>query len=43
MKIAVATSDQTKRRSLRQSKGFAIYEWDGQDSNPLEFIEYIEY
>lgn len=39
MKIAVATSDQINADHFGRAKGFAIYQWDGDDP---EFIKYIE-
>ncbi|MCC7549917.1 MAG: dinitrogenase iron-molybdenum cofactor biosynthesis protein [Methanobacterium sp.] len=39
MKIAVATSDQINADHFGRTRGFAIYQWNGDDP---EFIEYIE-
>lgn len=39
MKIAVATSDKINADHFGRAKGFAIYQWDG---NEPEFIEYLE-
>ncbi|HHT19392.1 MAG: NifB/NifX family molybdenum-iron cluster-binding protein [Euryarchaeota archaeon] len=39
MKIAVATSDQINADHFGRAKGFAIYQWDGNDP---EFIKYIK-
>ncbi len=38
MKIAVATSDQVNADHFGRAKGFAIYQWDGDE---IEFVEYI--
>lgn len=39
MRIAVATSDQINADHFGRAKGFAIYHWE---KNEPEFIEYIE-
>ncbi len=39
MRFAVATSDQINADHFGRAKGFAIYQWEGDDP---EFVEYIE-
>lgn len=39
MKIAVASSDRINTDHFGRARGFAIYQWNG---NEAEFIEYIE-